>query len=252
MRTWRPPVIERHSGIFVVREDLAAPELPSGKLRGVIPWFAKLKADGARGVVNHATSHSNSHAIVSFAAREVGLEAISVVNCTNPTPQTKLAESFGGDVRYWDPMRLNVLRARCVDHSWPEGFRRLPWALCHWDALKHVSSLVDAVPTVDYHVVALGGGGYAAALARGLRRYTHPKLVGVVTSSTIATNRKRIGSLEPLHKVEVRLPDGGPVETPFPSDPTYEWVAWPTALELAARGHSVCFWSVGTRLTGDV
>lgn len=243
----RPPVVESHDGITVVREDLCC-DFPSGKLRGVLPWFHEMRAAGVVGVINHATSHSNSHAITAVAAAAAGLEAVTYVNCKHPTPQTKLAETLGASVVYWGAMRLSVLRARIREVSRP-GYRRLPWALCGWDALSHVATLAGEIPgEYDAHVIPVGGGGYAAAVARGLRAAERPGVVyGVVTSGSEASTKRRLAAVTPFHHVTV-MPAPSVEPTPFPSDPEYEHYAWPVARVLAARGLSVCFWSVGVRL----
>lgn len=248
--TFYPPVVEEHDGIAVVREDLCCPDLPSGKLRGVVPWFCELRDIGVRGVVNHATSHSNSHAIVAYAARAAGIGAVSITNCGKPTPQTAYAERLGGRVVYLGKMRLNVLHARAREYTAEPGYRHLPWALGSWDALRHVSVLVGQVPgQYTHHVVAVGGGGYVAAVARGLKDIGSQSVVyGVATSGSLKSNHRRLGAVRPVHHVTVVEPDCDPGETPFPSDPTYEWIAWPVACRFRDAGHSVCFWSVGSRI----
>lgn len=247
-----PVAVETHDGITVVREDLCCDDLPSGKLRGVIPWFETLRADGVRGVINHAVSYSNSHAIVGYAAGRVGLTAVSYVNCKYPTPQTKLAESLGVRMIYSGPKQLGPLRAHAKRHD-EDGFRQLPWALSHPAPYGYISDLVALIPDIETytrHVVPIGGGGYAWAVETGIRALgLSARVVGASTSgASFAANHKRISAFNPVHHVLIRGDGIEKSETPFPSDPNYEWYAWPGALALRDAGHRVCFWSVGRPL----
>ena len=249
----RPPVLERHGGIDVVREDLCTADLPSGKLRGLLPWFAELAAAGTRGVVNHAVSYSNSHAIVGYAARHAGLAAVSYVNCRNPTPQTELAARLGVRLVYSGPKQLGPLRAHALRHR-EDGFRQLPWALSHRAPYEHISRLPALLgigrDAYDAHVVPIGGGGYAYAIAKGIREQGREDdtVYGVTTSGDLPTNRRRLAAFDPFPHVRLTPRPEGPAATPFPSDPNYEHWAWPVACALRDAGRRVCFWSVGRPL----
>lgn len=247
------PVIERHAGIDVVREDYCDPELPSGKLRGVIPWFQELRAGGIRTVVNYGASYSNSHGIVSYAAMRTGLKAITYVCCRKPTPQTELAERYGGQVVYAGPMHLSPLGVYARKHTEPEdSVFPLPWGLGHPRPLEIISKLVDPLDWRDVHVVPIGAGGYAHAVATGCRRNKErwgrrPRVIGVPSTGTLATNYRRFNRLRPPISIDI-LERRGQLEPPFPCDPHYEWWAWPEALRFRDEGLSVLFWSVGVPL----
>lgn len=252
-----PPVVEEHEGIVVVREDLCCPGLASGKLRGLIPWFSELRQMGRVGVINHAVSYSNSHAIVGYAARACGLAAVSYANVTRPTPQTRLAESLGVRMVYSGPKQLGPLRAHAMKHR-EEGFRQLPWALCHPDPYRHIAAnavaVMRSIGEVDAHVVPVGGGGYVWAVAEAVAEVGYsssPDVYGVITSGTKEANTKRMTAFPPpRRKVSLVCFDSDlRLETPFPSDPNYEHYAWPFALRLMREfGKRVCFWSVGCPL----
>ena len=256
MAQLNPVVTQNHDGILVVREDLCCDGLRSGKVRGLLPWFAELKKSGTVGVVNHAVSYSNSHAIVGFSARETGLVAVSYANCKYPTPQTKLAESLGVRMIYAGPKQLGPLRAQAKKHYEP-GFLNLPWTLAHPRPYGYIAELVGLLYNAGHinrntaHVVPIGGGGYAWAIKNGCRT-TFPKwevrVDGVVERGRMKYARKQLEYLSPFHGVIIHESD--PVPTPFPSDPHYEHYAWPVACELRDSGLRVCFWSVGIPLVG--
>ena len=259
-----PPTLELHDGVTVLREDLCNDALPSGKVRGLLPWFAELREDGVRGVVNHAVSYSNSHAIVGFCAREAGLKAVSFVNCKYPTPQTELAASFGVDLRFCGPMQLGPVRAHAARFREP-GFLHLPWALIDRRPYLYIQNTVRKVledmkskcRTVfddsPVFVVPIGGGGYAWAVwdaVANVLDHRRFRVTGVPSSGDVRTNLRRIAQLNPVHGVRI-VPQTVRRETPFPSDPNYEHWAWPEALRLRDLGHQVFFFSVGRALVAE-
>lgn len=260
MITLNPPVTETHDGITVLREDLCNDALPSGKVRGLYPWFVQLRESGVRGVVNHAVSYSNSHAIVGFCARAAGLKAVSFVNAKYPTPQTELAASFGTDLRFTGPMQLGPCRAHAARFREP-GYLHLPWALIDRRPYVFIRDTIGKVISSPCDcdrrwamVVPVGGGGYAWAVWDAVRtvflgspRFT---VVGVPSSGDRRTNLRRIAALNPAHGVTV-VDRTVQRETPFPSDPNYEHWAWPEALRLRDQGHQVMFFSVGRPLVKE-
>ena len=249
-----PMVVESYDGIDVVREDLCNDDLPSGKLRGVLPWFETLKSRGCVGVINVGVSYSNSHAIVGYAGQQTGLSVVSYVNCKNPTPQTELAQSFGVEMRFLGPMMLSPAKSRAArDHR--RNWYNLPWALISRDCYSHIAQLVPRLTkTYDVHVVPVGGGGYAWAVWDGTMRVPGGldpvPVVGVVESGQKRGAVGRLWAIDIAHRVSL---SESPIqtETPFPSDPHYEHWAWTIARGLADTGKRVCFWSVGRTLTGN-
>lgn len=245
----KPVVIEHHEGIDVAREDLFDSRLPSGKLRGLLPWFSSLADRQITTVINYAVSYSNSHAIVAFAAKETGLQAITLANCRNMNPQLQLAERYGARVIKTGPGHLSTLpgiaRTYVKAHS-----LLLPWGLSHPSALVHIGRAAAAIITeYDMHVVPMGAGGYAYAVAWGLemRGIREARVTAVPVSGSIATNLKRlraIGTAVPLILAE--SPGKGP--PPFPHDDHYESYAWPVAKQLRDEGKKVLFWNIGIPL----
>ncbi len=242
-----PLRIERHGDIDVVREDLCCDALPSGKLRGLLPWVDSLK--GVSVLINHAVSTSNSHAITAFVAKAGGLRAVSYANCVHPTPQTLMAESLGAKVIYAGGKRRRPLRAQALKHR-EEGALQVPWGFAVPEAIRHIAAAVSGVPgRYDAHVVPIGAGGYICGVEYGLRLAgLRPAVYGVPYTGTVERNLERVREISPACRIAVHPRPEIVEETPFPSDPNYEWLAWPLAQSLAAEGKRVLFWSVGRPL----
>jgi 1-aminocyclopropane-1-carboxylate deaminase/D-cysteine desulfhydrase-like pyridoxal-dependent ACC family enzyme len=241
--------------LLVREEGLAYPALPNGKLRGVIPYVEQLRDEyGVRGIVNAGGSKSNSHAIAAYAGQALGLPVITVVNTHRPTPYTDLAAQLQAEVIPAGVTHLGPLRYRAKQVAQDRGYALLPWGFAHPAIVAlqaaAVGQLSDAEADVDLHVVPVGSGGYAAAVATGLERYGLPGYVLGVGVMPKANTEARLRSLV-LPAASARLvyvPATLTAKpTPFLSDPHYEWAAWPHALEAAATLR-VLFWCVGQQL----
>jgi 1-aminocyclopropane-1-carboxylate deaminase/D-cysteine desulfhydrase-like pyridoxal-dependent ACC family enzyme len=242
--------------VLLVREEgLAYPGLPNGKLRGVVPYVEALRDEyGVTGIVNAGGSRSNSHAIAAYAGRALGLPVVTVVNTHRPTPWTDLAADMGAEVivsgvTHLGPCRY-LARAVAQERRWS----LLPWGFAHPDIVAlqaaTVANLSDAEAAVDLHVVPVGSGGYAAAIATGLVRYGLPGRVlgvGVMPKANTEARLRSLASPAASARLDYAPAAGRPLPTPFASDPHYEPLAWPAALAAAAT-QTVLFWCVGQAL----
>ena len=238
--------------IWVRDEGRADPVLPNGKLRGVVPYLHALRAAGVVGVVNAGASHSNSHAITARAAALAGLPAATVANVAHLTPQLLLAQRLGAEVILTRPLHLGPLLARARAVAAARGWYPLPWGFAAPEVVDGTATTVAEVPDDwDAYVVAVGSGGYAAALAIGAARYGRRARVVGVAAMPQANTEARVRALAlpdcQDRLAVVALPAGcKATPTPFASDPRYEWPAWTIACQLADAGERVLFWSVGT------
>lgn len=263
--------------ILVKREDLHPSGFHSGKLRGVLPYFQKLKEQGVRLVVNAGATHSNSHAIVSYAAKAVGLDAVSFVNTNNIEGHPALAAAvLAGNVQIkaLRPMHLGPLRAKAEKWAYENGGKLLAWGMVDADIVTHYADAVGELPRLragTIHVVPFGAGGWAAGVWLGLQRYgrTSERVYAVPVMPTAGDGdrlRRAIGIVAPgggfglardksppLPKdIQLIEPWQGATitEPPFPCDPKYEWPAWFVAKSTRSEGEAVVFWSIGQAVAG--
>ena len=264
--------LEEHDGVLVKREDLYDPALPSGKLRGLVPYLARLRDDGVVGVVNAGATKSNSHLIVATAAARVGLQVATIVNSDRHHPATLAAREAGAEVILTQPMHLAPLKARAYRVAVTRSrygqtpWQDLPWGLASQAIARHYAEavreladgqLVGRDPAI--HVVPMGAAGWTVGVYYGVQLYRPRDLVYAVP--VMPTNERndtrRILALLLRHR-DGQLPRGLELHystrteaTPWPSDPAYEHVAWPLARHFAdrERGFSrVVFWSIGQAL----
>lgn len=245
--------IEDHGGMLVKREDLYRPDIwPNGKLRGLLPYLEGLRRDGVTTVVNAAATHSNSHLLVALAGREAGLQVVTVVNSDRHHPATEAAAEAGAEVILTRPMHLGPLKVHAgrIAAGIP-GSRLLAWGLAEPAVIDAYAEAVAEVPPglFDVHVVPMGAGGYAAGVWNGLyaARRLEAERVYAVSVMPTAGDWQRITPLlvSPWPRGLTIIPGGKPYPTPWVSDPRYEHVAWPIALEAALRGERALFWNVG-------
>jgi 1-aminocyclopropane-1-carboxylate deaminase/D-cysteine desulfhydrase-like pyridoxal-dependent ACC family enzyme len=261
--------LKSYAGVEVKREDLN-PAGPSGKLRGLLPYLTALRESGVRHVVNAGATHSNSHAIVAWAARALGLKATTFVNSSREHAAPAYAARLGASVRYLRPMHLGPLKALARVWAEAEGAYMLPWGLSCPEIVRGYAPAVAEVPAEPgtVHVIPLGAGGWAAGVWYGLRAAGREEEVTAV--SVMPTDRDaekvcrllgglcpRQGTLsgppdaEPWPELPGNLrivPTEGPAPTPWASDPRYEHAAWPEAIRSAAEGRRTVFWSIGSHL----
>lgn len=250
--------LQDHGGIWVKREDLFDPDLPSGKLRGLIPYLTGLRLAGVKRVVNVGATHSNSHAIVAYAGRKVGLDVLTVVNSDQPHPATDHAAALGAEVVYTQPGHLAPLRAAGRRIAEERDAAILPWGLAgspiirrYADAMHEVDEQLETDQLV-HHVVPMGAGGVVTGLWMGGWKRHAVVLAVPVMPTTQRNDERRVTDLTMTiglpGGLRIVLPPGPGAETPFPSDPAYEHVAWPVATDLHAQGRLVVFWNVGQAL----
>jgi 1-aminocyclopropane-1-carboxylate deaminase/D-cysteine desulfhydrase-like pyridoxal-dependent ACC family enzyme len=250
-----PTPLEEHDGILVKREDRIDPNLPSGKLRGAIPHLTSLKAAGITTVVNAGATHSNSHAIVAYAAARVGLRAITYVNSNRHHPATEAALLWGAEVELTAPQHLGPLHAKARARADREPYAvALAWGLAepgilrrYWEAISEID---EGPPTL--HIVPLGAGGITAGLYDGLQRHHRAReRIIAVPVMPLGSHEKEAAKIDairggPRPGITIEA-SAGQEETPWPSDPRYEHYAWANAQQARDRhpNHRIIFWSIG-------
>lgn len=244
-----PTPLEQHDGVTVKRDDLINPYVSSGKLRGVLPYLQALAhGDGVTTVVNAGASHSNSHAIVAYAGQAAGLIVHTVTNTDRMHPGLIAATEFGATVHLTRPSHLGPLRATAARLADDLGATLLPWAFLHPAVADCIGQAVREVPPGYTHVVPVGSGAYLNGILAGLAALRRDDPVIAVASMGLRPSTR--GRIVVPPGVPFTLLDARkPVATPWPSDPHYEWPAWPVARSLADLGEEVLFWSVGRPAT---
>jgi len=275
----KPTPLEKHDGIFVKREDLNEYGFPSGKLRGLIPYMKRLKAQGVKIVVNAGATHSNSHSVVAFAADKVGLVCHTFVNSDRRPPACEFAKNIGATIHTTKPMHLSPLIAAAREWTMTANLGRtankpvatmLPWGLTCSEIMREYAHAVAELPRYNgetLHVVPMGAGGWVAGVFYGALQRSSHTVVAVPAMPTKNDENKLIDLLNlfdcpgkitelPASFWIVNHAPKTKEKPPFPCDPRYEYPAWEWAKwssrkdEIAgtspARHKRIIFWCIGS------
>lgn len=224
------PWVERHLGLWVVRDDL----LPGGtKARFVGSLF-----DGVDAVVYASPAQGGMQLALAYAAKRLGKQAaIFVAERAHLHPRTLEAHRAGARIIGVRPGYLSVVQARALE-----------WATFH-DARYiefggHEPGAEEAIAAAARDVAERYGPFPQVWCAAGSGTLTRGLQLGIPDSEhhAVQVGREPEAGSAIIHPSMLRFEQEITAEPPFPSCRNYDAKAWWLARQLAPTGS--LFWNV--------
>ena len=225
------PVVERHAGVLVVRDDL----LPGGtKMRAILPL---MQAQAAAEFVYASPAQGYAQVALAHCARLLGRRATVFTAARKvPHPLTQAAADAGAAVVPVPCGYLSVVQARARAYAAERGAFLVPFGVEDAGALQAIAGAAAATGLLPAEVWSVAGSGL---LTRALQRaWPRARFVAVVVGREgCDTGRaRRIVHPLPFERPAKVLP-------PFPSAACYDGKAWEYI--RAEAGPGALFWNVG-------
>ena len=226
-----PPVVERHSGILVVRDDM----LPGGtKMRAMLPL---MQAQPAAEFVYASPAQGYAQLALAHCARLLGRQAtIFTAARKEPHPLTVASAEAGATVY---PVRcgyLSVVQSRARAYAAERGAFLVPFGGDDATSLKAIAAAALCTGLEPSEVWSVAGSG---VLTRALQMaWPRARFVAVVVGKEGCDTglARRIMHPLPFGRAARVLP-------PFPSAVGYDAKAWEYI--RAEAGPGALFWNVG-------
>ena len=226
------PVVEEHSGIQVVRDDL----LPGGtKLR----YFAGLYGPDRREIVYGSPCEGGAQISLAHAARMGGGKA-TIFCAARKTrhERTQEAIGLGANVVEVRPGYLSVVQARAREYAERTGAYLLPFG---GDIPKAPGLIAAAARSTGLEPSVVWCAAGSGTLARGLAlAWPSAALHAVVVGKPVTAQQVGYGI---RHLVGYEFKDKAQTLPPFPSDLHYDAKAWEVCMASPVRPLTV-FWNV--------
>lgn len=225
------PIIERHRGIIVVRDDL----FPGGtKARYIGRVF-----DSAAEAVYASPAEGGAQTALAHTARAMGKRAtIFVAQRARPHPRTLEAARRGAKVVPVAPGYLSVVQSRAREYCRATGATLIPFGAEIPGSIESIAAAAWATGLQPDEVWCAAGSG---VLARGLALAWPRARRHVVQVGRDLEPKDVAGAHIHAHPLAFgRTPKAAP---PFPSDPHYDAKAWEMCVWLRGPGQ-VLFWNV--------
>jgi hypothetical protein len=221
------PVIVKHDGILVVRDDLLA----GGTKRRVIPALF----DDHDEYVYAGPVQGYAQLALAIAALEHGKHA--TVFCAKRRirhPRTEAVIAAGGNVEECSPGYLSVVRKRASDYCHERGVLLLPFGLDCPTVVNGIATVARSLQLCPKEVWTVAGSG---TLSRALQLVWPDARFFAV----------RIGAMPDAGRAEVidapeRFENDAKEPPPFPSCGNYDAKAWRFIKQRAAK--EAVFWNV--------
>lgn len=225
-------VVERHLGLYVVRDDL----LPGGTKTRFLP---DLYADVDE-LVYASPAEGGMQVAMAYTARELGKTAtIFVARRRDYHPRTEEAAAVGANVVGVDPGYLVVVQARAFAYAAAtDGARYVGFGGDSEIAERRIAEAARVVWAERGPFPEVWCAGGSGTLTRGLQRGIPGAVHRVVQ---VGREIERPGAAEVL-SAGYRFEQTARTAPPFPSCPHYDAKAWEMAVELAEPGS--LFWNV--------
>lgn len=225
------PVVQRHEGILVVRDDLIG---GGTKARFIIGMYAD-----AVEIVYASPAEGGAQTALAWAARECGRRAtVFVAKRKAAHARSLMAKRLGADVYQVTPGYLSVVQARAREYCSRTGATLAPFGMDTPDAIRTIAAAARNTGIYPDEVwCASGSGVLARALAAAwprARRYCVQVGRDLKPSDVAGAT---------IYKSQLRFGQRCASRPPFPSDPHYDAKAWEIARQMRGSG-AVLFWNV--------
>jgi Pyridoxal-phosphate dependent enzyme len=225
------PIIAKHAGIMVVRDDL----FPGGtKARIFAPLFERHEE-----IVYASPAQGGAQTALAHAAAAAGRRAtIFVAKRAFPHPRALEAKRMGASILQVRPGYLSVVQARAKAYCAHTGAWLLPFGADTPEAIAIVATTARALEIEPDEVWCAAGSG---VLMRGLSQAWPAAKRHAVQIGRTLTPRDVAGATIHIYPrpYDFALQGRGP----FPADPHYDAKAWATCTRQHGRG-KILFWNV--------
>lgn len=227
----RSPRLEKHDGIWVVRDDVLA-----GGTKARI--FSRLmRARPESEFVYAGPANGLAQVALAVAAYQACKQAtIFVAKRGRQSARTAEAASYGARIIEVQPGYLSVVQARARTHAEDRGAYLVPFG----GAGEYASAISDAARLIDVAPDEVWCAAGSGTLARALRAGWPDARMNVV----------EVGKECDLGDSFVKHPTAYPYEracrasVPFSADRFYEAKAWEVLRQKAVSGRDIVFWNV--------
>jgi hypothetical protein len=226
------PVVELHSSVGVVRDDL----FPGGtKARFVARMF-----DDTDEIVYASPAQGGAQFALAHVAQQLGKRAtIFVARRRVPHPRQIEARRLGAKYVLVKEGRLNVVQARAREYAAQVGATLAPFGFDAPEAIDIIAAAASSIgDSPDEVWCAAGSGTLCRALRTAWPSAEHVAVaVGRDIEQAAVGGAKVIRYPAPFERHSLTIP-------PFPSDPHYDAKAWEICLLRKKPGARVMFWNV--------
>lgn len=225
------PIVERHSGIMVVRDDL----FPGGtKARYIGRVF-----DGSAEAVYASPAEGGAQTALAHTARRLGKRAtIFVAQRARPHARTLEAARLGAKVVPVAPGYLSVVQSRAREYCRNTGAALIPFGAEIPGSIEAIAAAARATGLQPDEVWCAAGSG---VLARGLA-LAWPKARRHVVQVGRDLKPKDVAGAH-IHVHPLAFGRTAKAAPPFPSDAHYDAKAWEVCVGSSGPGQ-VLFWNV--------
>ena len=240
-------IIEKHEGIYVVREDL----LEGGSKRRFIDRYVReeIEKGAEEFVFGGAPATGYAPMSLTLQAKHYGANATFFMakrSLDNLHEYQKKALEYGAKIQWVNMGMLNVTLSRAKKYYEENTFKRrnFPLGLEDERVIEDIETLAKEIKEEwkdkFSEIWTVGSSG---TLSRGLQR-AFPELEVHVISVGHKMSEREIGRAK-FYKSPYKFDKPiKPIEAPpFPSAPTYDAKAWPFLKEFAKP--NALFWNVG-------
>ena len=227
----RPPVVQTHAGIRVVRDDL----FPGGtKARFIGQVF-----DTATEAVYASPPEGGAQTALAHVARALDKRAtIFVAQRANPHLRTLEAARLGAKVVPVSPGYLTVVQCRARDYCRDTGAALIPFGAAIPGGIEAIAAAAGLCAVEPDEVWCAAGSG---VLARGLA-LAWPKARRHVVQIGRELSPKDVAGAK-IHIHPRKFGEKAALGAPFPADPHYDAKAWEICIAKQGPGR-VLFWNV--------
>lgn len=227
----RPPVVQTHAGIRVVRDDL----YPGGtKARFIGQVFTE--TDEA---VYASPPEGGAQTALAHIARALGKRAtIFVASRAKPHARTLEAARLGAKVVPVSPGYLTVVQSRARDYCRDTGATLIPFGADFPGAVEAIAAAARLAGLEPDEVWCAAGSG---VLARGLALAWPRARRHVVQIGREIALKDVAGAT--IHVHPRKFTETAARGAPFPADPHYDAKAWEICIAKRGPGR-VLFWNV--------
>lgn len=226
-----PPVVERHDGVLVVRDDL----YPGGtKARFLGALFR-----GAAEIVYASPAEGGAQFALATLGAQLG-RRVTIFVAARAVPHARAleAKALGARIAQVRPGYLSVVQARADAYAAAAGARLVPFGADVPGAADAIADAALATGAAPEEVWCAAGSG---VLARGLAAAWPNARRHVVQVGRRLVAADVAGAA--IHVSEYPFSKECASRPPFPSDRHYDAKAWAVCAERRGRGN-VLFWNV--------